>query len=267
MENNQNFNNFQPLTSEIFSNFKSLRELTVPTATSELLENLCTSLRESLVSVCTGSCKEQLYECPDSSPVLDEELLEAVLPGSIVFSSIFEDSLDPILNPKSTKSSETANEIKTDKETVKITTELPEAVLPETIIPAFVPEEEDENNTNESPALRTATKSEETDKGSLLNAIVEAPKNGKSINTESDVNVGATTSDTKTGGVDKSVITIIVAGMVLVVAGITIKKNWTSIKKRFSSNPRTPNERIGANANGTNGTTPEEVPLQEKSPV
>lgn len=100
-----------------------------------------------------------------------------------------------------------------------------------------------------------------------LNIVVpETPKNEISDqSSETDLHVGATTTDGKTGGVDKSVIGIIVAGMVVVVAGIAIKKNWSSIRKRFSPTP-TAAERADANVNGT---LPEEVPLQDKdkSPV
>lgn len=129
-----------------------------------------------------------------------------------------------------------------------------------------VPKEE--SNISESPKI------EEPVAISKLNSVVDTPKqesestkldkSAAESDTDESYKVGAKTSERKTGGVDKSVIGIIVAGMVLVVAGITIKKNWSSIRRRFSSNSRTPNDRAASNANGT---TPEEVPLQDKSPV
>lgn len=89
---------------------------------------------------------------------------------------------------------------------------------------------------------------------------VDSFKDMKADEKVEDASVGATTSVNKAGGVDKSVIGVIVAGMVVVVAGITIKKNWKSIKNKFSSSPRPANDRT----NHTNGIAPEEVPLQEK---
>lgn len=207
---------------------------------------MCTSLKESLTTVCTGTCTEKSFECPEAhSQDTEDDLLDFVLPGLIALESDTEDNSDPAVHPPPDANAES------DKQS---------------------PPEEKVQNT-ESATLANDDTKDAIGKFSLHSAIINAPVEPKSIDAESsspatnkseNAVVGATTVETKTGGVDKSIIGMIVAGMVLVVAGITIKKNWSSIKNRFSSTPRTVNERTGDTANGT---TPEEVPLKDKSPV
>lgn len=206
--------------------------------------------------MCVESCSVQTYECPDA-PQIDnkDDLLNAILPGTIALSSainndnvdpsIFENTITGLDNAENTA----AKEVPLDDGATE------------------TPDNPQENETDPSNfSLRTAVNTAESPVGiSPLSTLVEAPKEAKDEHTkESDVSVGATTSNSKTGGVDKSVIGMIIAGMVLVVAGITIKKNWSSIKNKFSSSPRPANDRTPH----TNGTAPEEVPLQDnKSPV
>ncbi|XP_063383900.1 uncharacterized protein LOC134670141 [Cydia fagiglandana] len=231
------------LDANTFSNFESLRTLTLATSTVELKEDICNKLKISLVTICTSSCGSDMYECDTDKPINNEDELllesEAKLPGTLI---------DPQ-------------------------------------IPKEINDTDVDSGTEETPAeVQSSSDKANSESGSFVNnfslrvAADNTPSEGETVSsdkpvsdthqdaTEADANVkvGATTSDTKTGGVDKSVIGIIVAAMVVVVAGVTIKKNWSSIKKRFSSSPRPANERV---ANG-NGTAPEEVPLQDnKSPV
>ncbi|VVC86670.1 unnamed protein product [Leptidea sinapis] len=218
------------LKPELFTPFKSLRKVTLPSTTSEFLEGICKNLKESLESICTESCKNQVYECPEAPHIIEDELFDAILPGMIP------------LNVQSTTNAEpTIGTVKADETQDKNT-------LPTTESSLNVTEFSLRSEINKEPAANVA-----------FNSILVAPK--ETEEPESDVKIGAKTADTtKTGGVDKSIIGVIVAGMVVIVAVIAIKKNWSSIKKKFSSTPR-PNERT-ANANGT---TPEEVPLQDKT--
>ncbi|KOB79519.1 Variable lymphocyte receptor C, partial [Operophtera brumata] len=235
-----------PLTREAFSSFSALRKLTLPTATTDLVDDLCNALKSSLDTVCSESCSNQAYDCPDApQPIADEDdLLKVILPGTIPLSSDTDE--DTNINQENIDTTP-ANEESHDDGT-----------------PA-TPVSPNENGTDPSEfSLRSAVNKAESAGISPLSTLVVAPKETEDDHKESDVSVGATTSSTKTGGVDKSVIGLIVAGMVLVVAGITIKKNWSTIKNRFSSSPRPANDRTP----NTNGTAPEEVPLQDnKSPV
>lgn len=236
------------------SSFISLRKLTLPTATTDLLEDLCRAYQDRLEYVCSESCSVQIFECPDAPQIVDEgDSFNVVLPGTIALSSaINNDNVDPSIfentntgfdNIENTAAKEFGDNGATEP-----------------------PENPKENETDPSKfSLRTAVNKAESSAGiSPLSTLVEAPKEAEDEHKESDVSVGATTSNSKTGGVDKSVIGMIIAGMVLVVAGITIKKNWSSIKNKFSSSPRPANDRTPQ----TNGSAPEEVPLQDnKSPV
>lgn len=223
----------------------------MPTAAASLAEDLCTSFKDSLVSVCTGSCDIKSFECPEAPQPqgIEDGLLDAVLPGLISLGSSPEDNVDPVVSSPS--------DVQAENDTKKNEQEPPVTNV----------------ETTETTTLATADTKKTVGDSSLLSKMIKTPEESKpteaesssapTIKPESEV-VGATTSGSKTGGVDKSIIGMIVAGMVLVVAGITIKKNWSSIKNRFTSTPRNANERTNVNANGT---TPEEVPLQEKSPV
>lgn len=226
--------------------FHSLRKLTLAKSSPDLLEALCVSLKSNLETVCTESCETQSYECKETLQNIEDNLLAAVEPA--VFDSPTNDDSDPALDNTPLVTEETLKEVTTEASIHK----------------------DEVTVANEGTTMKISGNSrllnipEQANKLSV--EVPEAPKNEISDQTsETDVNVGATTTDGKPGGVDKSVIGIIVAGMVVVVAGIAIKKNWSSIRKRFSSTPRAA-ERAGANANGT---TPEEVPLQDKdkSPV
>lgn len=239
---------FQDLKPESFSNFKSLRSITLPTAAASLAEDLCSSLKKSLVTVCTGSCDVKSFDCPESQPGgIEEELLDVALPGLISLISGSEDDVDPTVNSSPDVQTETQKN---------------EQAPPVANV-----------ETTETATLANDDTKKTAGDFSLHSAIIKGPEDPKPADADPPIAVtvksinevvGATTSETKTGGVDKSIIGMVVAGMVLVVAGITIKKNWSSIKNRFSSTPRNTNERTGVNANGT---TPEEVPLQDKSPV
>lgn len=217
-------------------------------STPDLLEAFCGTLKNSLETVCNVSCDNDSYDCKDTLKNMEDGLLDAVLPA--VLESPTNDNADPALEDKiQLGTEETPKEVTT---VASITKDEVSKGLEGTTV---------QINANS----RLLSIPEETSSNKLI-VVPETPKNEISHQTsETDVNVGATTTDGKPGGVDKSVIGIIVAVMVVVVAGIAIKKNWSSIRKRFSSTPRAA-ERAGANANGT---TPEEVPLQDKdkSPV
>ncbi|XP_028033308.1 leucine-rich repeat-containing protein 40-like [Bombyx mandarina] len=224
------------LTTDLFSNFKGLRKLTLPSAASSLNEELCNSFKGTLESVCTESCKEHLFECPDARrPLEGEGWLDAISPGTIALTSIYADESHSAIKPEVAK---TAQADTKQTETQKNTEPLQ----------------------NSQVSLRTAINSAPIATGQTTSTV----ESNKEKDTDVKVAVGATTAETKSGGVDKSIIGMMVAGMVVIVAGITIKKNWSSIRNRFSSSPRAANERSATTANGT---TPEEVPLQEKSPV
>lgn len=234
------------MTVDLFSKFESLRKVILPTSTEELQQGLCDALPKSLETVCTGSCETQLFECGDGGDdKIDEDI--PVLPGMVFAAIEDEDGADPVIN---TPKENTATSGNTESDT-----------LANNALPT--------DATKTKPAsefsFRSAVNKQPID-AAPFNAIVEDHKDIPS-SSETPVKVGATTSDTNTGGVDKSIIGLVVAGMVVIVAGITIHKNWSSIKKRFSSNSRTPNERNGISANGS-APAPEEVPLQDnKSPV
>ncbi|XP_046966151.1 adenylate cyclase-like [Vanessa cardui] len=227
------------LSSDNFSNFKALRKITLPSGSTDLALDLCETLKETLETVCTESCDTKPFDCPDAPQKIDEDLFDATLPGMIPLNT-FEGNKEAVTETESSVTESTS-----------------------TTIP-LKPLETDSNLNENIPAnefsLRTAVINAPQEKIASLNAIPDSPKDASNA---TNVKVGATTADTKkTGGVDKSVIGMVVAGMIVVVAGITIKKNWSSIKKRFSSTPNRATERPGGNANGT---TPEEVPLQNKS--
>lgn len=204
--------------------------------------------------ICTGSCSSKSHDCDHTQKPInieDEMLLEAKLTG-VVTASNPDDYVGPHLNSTNDKgvsdidsgTEETPSETQTTSTTIKANSEI--------VSPAY-------NFSLRTAVDKASSEGESIQTGKPIeNANQEAPPSN-----DENIKIGATTSDTKTGGVDKSVIGIIVAAMVVVVAGVTIKKNWSSIKKRFSSTPRAANERV---ANG-NGSTPEEVPLQDKSPV
>lgn len=87
---------------------------------------------------------------------------------------------------------------------------------------------------------------------------VETEKKKEDIKSEVDAKVGATTNNGESsGGVSTLIVGLVVAGMVLVVIIVVVKKNWS----RITSSSSRPADRSGA----PNGTTPEEVPLREKS--
>ncbi|CAH0585638.1 unnamed protein product [Chrysodeixis includens] len=233
------------LKPEVFSNFIALRSLTLPTAPAGLANDLCSSLKQSLTTVCVGSCNAKAIECPDAPQDIESDMLDFALPGLIALGSAPEENSDPALNsetPDNTKSDGKINEtpLETNVEGAEATTL--------------------QSSSDGGFSFRSAKVANEESKGSQPAEESDSITKPKS---ENEI-VGATTSEKKTGGVDKSVIGMVVAGMVLVVAGITIKKNWSSIRNRLSSTPRNANERAAVN---TNGTAPEEVPLQEKSPV
>lgn len=205
---------------------------------------MCSSLKKSLTTVCVGSCKTKAIECPDAPQEVDSDLLDFALPGLIAIGSAPEENVDPALNSEDSTNSKGSENGETPLET---NVEGAEATTLQSSSDGGFSSRSAKVANEESKGSQPAEESDSTTKPKSENEIV-----------------GATTSEKKTGGVDKSVIGMVVAGMVLVVAGITIKKNWSSIKNRLSSTPRNANERTAAN---TNGTAPEEVPLQEKSPV
>lgn len=220
------------------------------TPNPDLLESLCASLKKTLEVICTESCETKSYDCKEISPNIEEEQeLVAVVPGVLEFPT--SDNADLAFDDKTQIGTE---------ETPKEVTTVASITKSEDIVAndGTISQISGSSRMGKVPEQATSDK---------LNSIVPVAPQNEIINqtSETDLHVGATTTDGKPGGVDKSVIGIIVAGMVVVVAGIAIKKNWSSIRKRFSSTPQAA-ERTGANANGT---SPEEVPLQDKdkSPV
>ncbi|KAI5637249.1 leucine rich repeat domain-containing protein [Phthorimaea operculella] len=226
------------LKPEVLSNFIALRNLTLAISSDELIQGLCQSLKETLQFVCTGSCKDNRAECDTELPINEEDLI--TLPGALTNQDDFE-STDDSPNTESSITGTESTDINTlNSETSDDSTDQPPAVLGRFAL----------NNAEVA-----------TEKNSEGNQKLLIPKTA-------EPGVEATTAEGKNsgGGVSKSVIGIVVACMVVVVAVVTITKNWSSIRKKFSSSPR-PAERAGANSNGT--SLPEEVPLQEKdkSPV
>lgn len=246
---------FQNLGSEVFLQFKGLKKLTLATSTPELLDELCGAYKETLETVCTGSCEAKTYDCPDTPQNIEDDLIEATLPGMIAFNVGVEDGDPNIENPNNDANATTEKpaEVPESPQTTKET-----SIVTETTTTTQKTQSAGEFS------LRTAVNKEPAEQVAS-NSIVANPKEEtESTTSETDVKIGAKTISTKTGGVDRSVIGIIVAGMIIVVAVVTIKKNWSSITKRFGSSPRPPNNRTETTANGT---SPEEVPLQDKSPV
>ncbi|XP_068633188.1 uncharacterized protein [Battus philenor] len=238
------------LSSDEFLQFKALKKLTLANSTPDLLDELCATLKESLETVCTETCETKTYDCLDAPQKIEENLIDATLPGMIAYNIGVEDQEPSIDNDK---------QVTTEK-----SHEDPKLLNPSEVSNTEeIPSTTQKTQPSSEFSLRSAVNKEPAEKV-ILNTNVE--KSNVKTNTTSgpEVKIGAKTADTKTGGVDKSVIGIIVTGMIVVVAVIVIKKNWSSISKRFSSSPRPPNSRTEAT---TNGTSPEEVPLQDKSPV
>lgn len=212
-------------------------------STPDLLQALCGAFKNMQV-VCTESCKTNSHECQEAAQKLDEGYMDAVLPN--ILENPTNVNADPVLRDNSELGTqETPPDVTTVASKIKI---------------------EGESTTVPSPGKSRLSNVHEATPMKVNVVVAEAPKDETNNQVSpKDVQVGAAIEETKTGGVDKGIIGIIVAGMVIVVAGITIKKNWSSIRNRFSSTPRAA-ERPGASANGT---SPEEVPLQdkEKSPV
>ncbi|KAJ2949169.1 hypothetical protein O0L34_g6111 [Tuta absoluta] len=229
------------LKPEILSNFKALRNLTLAISTNELIQDICQSLKGTLQFVCTGSCKNDIQECDTALNVEDEDLI--TLPGALTDQDNLE-SIDDSPNTESSIRGTESTALESDNNT-------------------FKPESSDSTDQPPAGLGRAAFNNAEeiTAKNSESNQKLLIPKH-------TEPGVEATTAEGKNsgGGVSKSVIGIVVTCMIVVVAVITIKKNWSSIRKKFSSSPR-PAERAGANSNGT--SLPEEVPLQDKdkSPV
>ncbi|XP_059052039.1 uncharacterized protein LOC131846693 [Achroia grisella] len=227
------------LEPETLTKFTSLQNLVLPSTLNDLQTKItCKSLNNLVASLCIESCEKESYDC---SNTLDDNDL-AVIPGAI-----YSDNHDQE-NPDSD-----VNEISDDE---RITSEIVGTSDNDEII----------IKNGSSNSMRSSVV-----KGPIAaspqNSIVDtAPQETPSKQEPNDPNISATTAENNNGGVNKSVIGLIVAGMVVVIAGITVKKNWNSIKKRFSSNSnsRTPNERPTSDANNS---TPEEIPLQDKSPV
>ncbi|OWR46634.1 leucine-rich transmembrane protein [Danaus plexippus plexippus] len=251
------------LSPELFSSFKKLNKITLPESGSGIALDLCTSLLGSLETVCTESCASKTFDCPNAPPNIEEDLLDATLPGMIPLLSDHDDSnSDPGVKSDNTKHEQSSNvpplQAASDDDQPNVQTTVATPVTP----PAS--KEETTASSGNLPvnefSLRKAVDNASEDN---IKANAEIEKLNESTTAQPVVKVGAAIDGKKSGGVDKSVIGIIVAGMIVIVAVVSIKKNWSSIKKRFSSTPR-PNERSDGNANGT---TPEEVPLQDKSPV
>lgn len=199
--------------------------------------------------MCIGSCNANELVCSDAPQNIAGEFIEAKLPGTIALSNTIVDDADP--NVEVTDSDSTTTETQQSTLTSEATQDDSEITRSNANLAA--------NDFSLRSAVINAGGTADTASGTM-NVFMETPVDTPE---ETDLKVGATTSDIKTGGVDKSVIGIIIAGMILIVAGITIKKNWSSIRKRFSPSPRP------ANGVAINGSTPEEMPLQEndKSPV
>ncbi|CAH0398295.1 unnamed protein product [Chilo suppressalis] len=231
------------IAPDVFSNFESLTVITLPSTIPDLQQDLCDSLSKSLLKVCTESCEYASYNCKEEAGDVDDL---PVLPGMIIPDE--NDDSEPTIDTQEKPNIVDNN----SQDTVSVTTT------------AAAPKISSETTTNGEFSFRSAV-DKQPNNVAPFNSLVEIPENAP-ITTEATVKLGATTSDTKTGGVDKTIIGLVVVGMVVIVAVITIKKNWSSIKNRFSSNSnsRTPNQPVGGNANGT---APEEVPLQDKSPV
>lgn len=267
------------LDPETLSKFTSLQKLTLPSTLTDLQtkEDLCKSLNNMLTTICIENCEAKSYDCSNASDDSDMNMLDAALPGTI-FSENNEDNSDPNINAtnedkndNSDNSDPNINTVNEDEEKSDIS-ESVDTPKDSRIAPTGNILDNDDNTTSNKKdsstsefSLRSAVIKDPIAVSSQ-NSIIDATQDTSLKKESNNPNISATTAGNNTGGVNKSVIGLIVAGMVLVIAGITIKKNWNSIKKRFSSNSnsRTPNEHPTGNANGT---APEEVPLQDKSPV
>lgn len=286
------------LSPETFSNFKALRKITLPAGNSvDLALVLCNSLKKTLETVCIETCDAKTVDCPDAPHIIDDELLDATIPGMIPYLVPLESNKSSVEKTENSEKENASTTTSSEPTTLSLpvtssppATSSPSATSspPATLSP---PATSSPSATSSPPAtsspsvtsstqttsletssskdnisahefsFRTAVNDVPEKKIAALNAISDHSKD--SSTEEPHVKVGATTSDTKIGGgVDKVVIGIVVTGMIVIVAGITIKKNWSSIKKRFSSTPNRAVDRQEANGNGT---VPEEVPLQEKS--
>ncbi|CAG5045944.1 unnamed protein product [Parnassius apollo] len=243
------------LASDVFLQFKSLKKLTLATSSPELVDEFCASLKDALETVCTGSCKTQTYDCPNTPQNIDEDLIDATLPGMIAFNTEIEDG-DPAVDVPNDDENVTTGKQQEVTE--------PSSLSDSSSTAKTVSTPGEKSQPVNEFSLRTAVNKEPASEVKS-NSIVNKPEEetDSSSSDRPDVKIGATTSSTNTSGIDKSVIGIIVAAMVVIVAVITIKKNWSSIKKRCSTS-RPPNDRTAATANGT---SPEEVPLQDKLPV
>lgn len=223
---------------ENFENFKSLKRLTLPTSEPNFVEVLCSTLNNSLETVCVGSCEFWKNQCSYTPLKPEADFLEPVLPETLNSSDVE----SPANGPTNEVISEVPINITEDPQTIETTTNNDADTI---------------SKSDNIPLQRAATPSDTTEREiAELTAIAiagEIPQEG------------AATSNTNTGGVDKSLIGIIVAAMVLVVAGITVQKNWSSIKAKCGSRPRPPQTTPDRNGHGA----PEEEPLRnkDKSPV
>ncbi|XP_034831995.1 mucin-22-like [Maniola hyperantus] len=250
-------------TPDIFLNLKALRTITLPEISSELVAQICSS-KETLVTICTESCSEHSFVCKDVSLHSKDSSLDATLPGMIPYLSeiIKEDTknIDDSLANSEKEISDTPPDLSAPEISSNSRRKEPSEISPKA---PETPSECKDNLPVNDFSLRTAVNNAPQENVALQSIVIDNSK--ESSNNETDVKVGAKTTETKSSGVDKSVIAVVVAGMVIIVAVIAIKKNWGSIRKRFSSTPRA-NDRSDRNANGTT-VPPEEVPLQDKSPV
>lgn len=207
-----------------------------------MIKRFC-SLVKTLQTVCTS--EDQCVDCPEALMDLGDGDIP-VMPGAITADAQdLDDTIDPVV--KSPNNNNTAN---VAESTTTTTTTTVNPVETTTVL--LVPRVNKELPTRKASNVIAS------------NDVIDTPN--ENIKVEEEVKVGASSNDKSSGGggVDKSVIGIIVAAMVVIVAAVVIKKNWTSIRNRFSSNPRPATDR----PNAPNGTAaPEEVPLQEKSPV
>ncbi|XP_053609993.1 uncharacterized protein LOC128674981 [Plodia interpunctella] len=286
----------EPLESDALGKFTSLQNIVVPANAfdEEVEAGLCKSLASSLKIICVDTCEKE-KTCPDSLDDIENDFIDAQIPGAIFSDNEEEIDIEPTVDTPEINGVHNEMPISVDNETplenevnekdlnisetspVKEFSSRSDIKEPETgssnIMPetAYSPVKTDEATAISRFSTLVEADNSDEPRGKLNIPAEPASKQKEAkpdTNDSSNYKVGATTADSKTGGVNKSIIGIIVAGMVVVVAGITIKKNWTAIRKRFSSNSnsRTPDrQQTAGNANGT--TAPEEIPLQDKSPV